>query len=1391
MDRRRWLAAASVLLAARGLSARSSPAPAQIAREYGRLPLAFTPNHGVTDPRVKFFALGHGYTIFLSRNGAVLRFAAGKRFDASSPGMEGGSPVGALRTVKIGRAAKSARLTTHRLPLAPIALQLTLAGANPIAQIKGVQKLPGRTNYLVGNDPSKWRTNLPAYAKVHYANVYPGIDLDFHGSRSANGSLEFDFVVAPGANPNAITFAIAPLTMRGVKRGQGIESRPSDPKGLEPETNHQPFRMRIDADGDLVIETAEGKIRILKPLAYQDAEAVRNSEGRRARKLRLGEEAPGIPDSKRIPARFVQFKHGKVRFEIGKYDPTKSLVIDPVLSYSTFLGGSDMDYATAIAADGSGNVYVAGYTGSLDFPIAGAVEGQGTGGVCSNALSTSPCFDAFIAKLNATGTALVYSTYLGGSADNEATGIAVDGAGNAYVAGFTDSSDFPAVNAFETSLGAGTCADSSPYPCYDAFAAKLDAAGSALSYSTLLGGSLDDYGTAIAVDKFGNAYVAGLTDSTDLPTTAGAFQQVYQGGNYDGFVVKLGPSGGAPIYATYLGGSGEDHANAIAVDSAGDAFVTGQTNSDNFPAVNAFENSYTGGACGCFDAFVTEVNPTGTGLVYSTYLGGGGGNYGNAIAIDAADEAFVAGWTTSSDFPVTAGAFQTHYSGTYDAFVAKLAAGGGSLVYSTFFGGINPDEAAGIGLDASGEATITGWVDGAGLPSVNAIQSSAGSYYNAFIARFTASGSGLVCATVLGGSGNNFGTAIAVDSAGNADVAGATFSTDLPITPEAFQRIYGGSGYDGFVAQIAPGNAAALAVAPGSLIFPGQAVGTTSTAAVLKLMDAGSAPLDLNGVSVTGDFALTSKTGACGSSLGAGAACAIGVKFTPTTPGLRTGQLQFSDNAAGSPQSVQLSGLATSGDAILSVHSLSFGSVTVGAVSAGQSVTLTNAGPGVLDISSIIATGDFSGANDCASSLAANASCTINVEFAPTADGVSVGGLEINDTAPGSPQSVALSGTGVSPSVSLSPASLSFGDQGVSTASAAQTVTLANTGTGILNISKISVTGNFSETTACPASLASGASCTIGVKFTPLAAGATSGALAITDNAAGSPQSVALSGTGVTAFALAAESPSVTILRGSNTASFTLSASSAYGFTGAIGLACSNAGASSCSFNPLSIAPGASSTLTIQGLSSVGASSVSFTVSGTNGSQTVTLPIEIQFADFTIAAQPGAMTVAAGQIAGATLTLASVNGFSQSVSLACSGEPAQSTCSISPAAVTPTASGAAATLTVTTKASSSVPPFGRRHSAPLGSPWVWVWVPAALAIMGSLSRARRARSFGRGRAARALTLALLAAALAGCGGGGAAPDPKTPGTPAGTYTLTVNATSGTLAHCATITLTVD
>jgi Beta-propeller repeat len=684
-----------------------------VVETYGKLPLSFEANVGQTSSQVKFLSRGQGYTLFLTRRAEAV-LVLGKTAPKRSP-------------------AEPADKLVEPQPEAapPAALRMKLVGAKRTPQVEALEELPGKANYFIGNDPKKWRTNVPTYAKVRYREVYPGVDLVYYGK---GRQLEHDFIVAPDADPRAITLDL---------EGAG--------------------RVSIGAKGDLILAMKDGEVRFLKPMVYQEVEGVRRE----------------MSGSYRLKGAH------QVGFQVAAYDTGRPLIIDPALAYSTYLGGSGTDSGNGIAIDTAGDAYVTGVTNSPNFPTMSPIPGA-----CPLTCGTGLNTDAFVTKVNSGGTALVYSSYLGGSGDDVGYGIAVDSSG-AYVTGATSSSDFPTMSAFQATLGGPG----------DAFVAKLNSDGNGLVYSTYLGGESEDVGLGIAVDASGDAYVTGFTDP-DFPTTSGAFQPNAPAGEAAAFVAKLSAAGNALLYSTYLGGNTFDQGFGIAVDSGGNAYVTGVTYSSDFPTKNATQSTLGGPD----NAFVTKLNPSLIGaasLVYSTYLGGSSEDIGYGIAVDFGGNAYVTGSASSDNFPATR---RLGPGGAEDAFVAKLNAAGDALVYSTFVGGGFLDLGRGIAVDSGGNAHITGITYSSNFPTTaNAIQSSSGGGGDAFVTVLNPQGTALVYSSYLGGSGYDEAHGVAVDSIGHAYVTGFTNSINFPTTLNAFQStvpLPPGNG-DAFVTKIA------------------------------------------------------------------------------------------------------------------------------------------------------------------------------------------------------------------------------------------------------------------------------------------------------------------------------------------------------------------------------------------------------------------------------------------------------------------------------------------------------------------------------------------------------------------------------------------------------------
>jgi hypothetical protein len=672
-------------------------------------PLRFEPNRGQFERRVRFAARGPGYALAVTGEGATLALP--------------------LR----GNAGRHQAMVAMRF----------VGGRSDVEPI-GEELQPSRSNYFIGDDSSRWRTNIETYGRVHVPSALPGVDVDYYAT--GRHRLEYDVTVAPNVDPRSVEIAF-----------DGAES------------------VSIDSDGAAVLALAGGaEIVQPAPVAYQV-------------------DAAG--DREAVSARY-ELRAGALAFAVGPYDHERAVVIDPMLVYSTYLGGSSADQVNAIAVDSAGEVFVTGFTQSFDFPTASPFQPALAGGTTN----------AFVAKVNATGSALVYSTYLGGNVQDVGQGIAIDGAGEVFVTGFTQSTNFPTASPIQPKFAGNI----------DGFVAKLDPTGSTLVYSTYLGGRSVDQANGIAVDSAGEAFVTGVTGSTDFPV-ASPFQAHNAFGD-DAFVAKLSATGSALVYSTYLGGHTADQAFAVAVDSAGEALVTGYTTSTDFPTASPLQASNAGG----FDVFVTKFGASGSALVFSTYLGGTGDDIAQGIATDLAGEAFVAGYTSSTNFP-TASAFLA-YAGNTDAFVSKIAATGSTLAYSTYIGGSAIDVAQGIVVNGVGEAFVTGYTQSPDFPTLSPMQFVYAGAQDAFVAKLNPHGTQFAYSSYLGGTASDTARGIAVNVAGEAFVGGGTQSIDFP-SHLPLQGANAGGPSDGFVTKIsAPPSTAAPALGGGVFWLAGLLV---------------------------------------------------------------------------------------------------------------------------------------------------------------------------------------------------------------------------------------------------------------------------------------------------------------------------------------------------------------------------------------------------------------------------------------------------------------------------------------------------------------------------------------------------------------------------------------
>lgn len=669
-----------------------------------RRPLTFEANRGQVAPQVQYLMRAPGYTLFLTRDAMVFSLAEGTAAGHHS----------IAETSRSDNERKDSSFSEN-------VVVLRFLQAEPEA-ITASDSVPTRSNYIRGRDPRKWISNAPHFKKVRYTSLYPGIDALFYDN---NGSLEYDLIVSPGADPKTIQLSV----------GGGSD-------------------VRIGSEGELIVGVAQGEIKQFAPKIYQEKDGVRRT----------------------ISGRYSLSDGKLARLEIGAYDPTQPLVIDPVLIYSTYLGGTASGQIEFydIAADSDGNIYVTGNTGSDDYPLVNPLQDTNLGGT----------FEAVVSKIDPTGSFLVYSTYIGGESNDIGWGIAVGDDGSVYVGGRSSSDDFPITGgAFQEE-----CSVACP------FALKLTPEGDSLVYSTFIGRGLT--AVAMALDSLGQVYLTGSTTISNFPTVNAA--QGQRGGGFDAFVAKLNASGSALIYSTYLGGTNDENLSGepdIWVDANQNAYVTGTTNSTDYPVKNAVQGTFGGER----DAFVAKYGPTGT-QIYSTYLGGDIFEQGRGITADAAGNAYVTGMANSDNFP-TVNPLQESYggglqgnSGFGDAFVSKIGPNGNDLLYSTFFGGEIGDRGNTISLDQDGDIYIVGSAGSSVFPLLDSISNADG--ISAFVAQISADGASLLYSSVMGSGA----AANAVLNIGTSAFIAGRASVDFPVF-NAIQRDTNGT--VGFVAQIA------------------------------------------------------------------------------------------------------------------------------------------------------------------------------------------------------------------------------------------------------------------------------------------------------------------------------------------------------------------------------------------------------------------------------------------------------------------------------------------------------------------------------------------------------------------------------------------------------------
>ena len=643
------------------------------------MPITFTRNDGQWDFNVKYRAQARDMTLWFAEAGIYYHFI-NEDLSSSTENND-------------GQSGNPARKIEYDL------IKAEFIGSNPCPEIYGESQIGYLCNYMIGDDPAQWHVDVPNFLTLRYDEVYPGISLTYYGS--IDNYMEYDFEISPGADYTQIQ-----IQYTGTKS------------------------LAINNEGDLEISTTWGKIIEKPPYVYQ---------------IDGGLKHP-------IESNFILYDENTVGFSIeGNLIAELPVTIDPYMIYSTYVGGNNLDTSFAIDIDNNGYAYIAGITYSTNFPTLDPYQ------------TDQANYDAFVTKLDVTGSSLVYSTYLGGNDIDYASGIAVDDAGCAYITGETESTDFPLQNPYLTDQDHD-----------DAFITKLNDAGNGLIYSTYFGGSGNDHGTDIDVDPNGNVYVTGITRSYSFFPLLNYYQGTLQGSQCL-YAAKLNNTGSALVYSTYLGGSGYEWYSSIACDDDGYTYIVGNTASTNYPTLNEYQTDQ-----GDNDAVITKIDINGSNLIFSTYLGSSGweGTRSKNIAIDKDKNVYVVGSTRGDDFP-TVNPYRV-YSGSHDMFVSKLDNSGSSLHYSTYLGGNSDfDVPFAIDVDSNGFAYVTGWTSSTDYPLVNPIQGDGG-LQDVFITKLDSSGSSLVYSTYLGGGATDQGYDLVIGDRGDLYVTGVTSSTDFP-----------------------------------------------------------------------------------------------------------------------------------------------------------------------------------------------------------------------------------------------------------------------------------------------------------------------------------------------------------------------------------------------------------------------------------------------------------------------------------------------------------------------------------------------------------------------------------------------------------------------------------
>ncbi len=1059
------------------------------------LPLTFEANLGQADPQIAFLARGQRISTFLTRTGIDL--------ESARRSIPGGQP--ARVHLEFTRSANaSADATTRK--------------AHPIAW-SGLEKLPAEGNYFIGNNPQRWRTHVPHFARAQARAVVPGVELIAYGR---DAQLEFDLRVAPGANVKNLRIKIT-----GAKD------------------------VHLNAEGDLSLQLGATRIRMRKPALYEEFESG---------ELAIPKFIAGHSPSSRSPigGSYVLERDGSVGFRIDERHAGATLVIDPLLTvkYSTFLGGTGEDTANSIALDSSGKIYVGGTTASASTFGEIVTKQNGPGGGSA---------DFFVAKIDPTIAgpgSLKYLTFIGGSGAEAGGMIALDKSGNLALTGTTTSADYPVSDGSTLTTGPN-----------DIAVTELGPTGATLVYSTLFGGSGAESTQnpgGIAFDQAGEIFIASDTTSTDLPVTAGAFQTASGGGTSDGFLGVIRPvvTGATPHlkYCTYLGLAAQVGIGGVAVDAGGNAYVAGFTSNPGatFPSLNGYQTTYAGDP---FDAFVIKIRPSGTGasdLAYGTFLGGAGLDKALAIALGAAmpATAYLTGTTQSTNFPTngSSAAAQAKLKGTANAFVAAIAqdatTGMTSLLYSSYLGGTQSDSGLSISVAAPNAVYVSGKTTSWDFPWLDNFQPFNGDG-DAFVAKLDPTSSGpasLFYATPLagtappGGKAVTDGNAVVATNAGTVYVAGRSTAADFPRSGDpgnGLQLICASCqelppAADAFVLAYQENATPSPSVSFTALKinFGAQAVGANNIPPLFaNVLNTGDAPLIVTSIAITGpnssSFSLVGTDPCIGTQLQPRASCAFEVGFTPSAVGPQEAFVTVADDAPGSPQVLAVVGIGSGPFAALSTSSINFGTQPEGSTSRAQQITIVNQGNQDLHISNLVQAGanpnqfGLQGDTCGAVPIPSGSECSVNVVFEPLGTGPYQGEIDVIDDSgglTGAKQIVTLAGAGVAaaPIANLLPQSLTFGVQAVATVSGPQSVTLHNLGSTALALTQVGFSGPDAASfaivaagTTCPlnsGTIAIASACTVTVDFAPQSGGAKTASLSFTDNASGSPQLVTLTG---------------------------------------------------------------------------------------------------------------------------------------------------------------------------------------------------------------------------------------------------------------------------------------